>query len=353
MSVSNEPTESDFDHQAKLLQNVSRTFALTIPQLPRPLRNSYGNTYLLCRITDIIEDEPSLPVAQKKAFFEELIEVIAGRKEAEPFARKLGAALSPATTENERGLVANVARVVRVTHGFNANQRNAIERCIKIMSRGMIEFQQSGTSEGLDDLPHFNHYCYHVAGVVGETKTELLCDYSARLAGRREDLLGLSVSFGEGLQITNILKDVWEDRQRGDCWLPRKLFLEAGFDLDSLATGESGPGFTKGLFELITIARYHLMRTLRYTLLVPRRDAGVRVYCLWTIGLAVLTLRRLHATPEYKNRQQIEPSRRSVRAFLAFTKIFARSNLALKLLFWSLTRRLPDTGARHLMRAQS
>ena len=50
---------TDEAYQAYSLQGVSRTFALTIPQLPHQLRLPVGNAYLLCRITDTIEDEAS------------------------------------------------------------------------------------------------------------------------------------------------------------------------------------------------------------------------------------------------------------------------------------------------------
>ena len=350
-SASNEPTDSDFDYQAELLQDVSRTFALTIPQLPHPPRNSYGNTYLLCRITDTIEDEPTLSLAQKKTFFERFVKVVADREDPESFAREFAAVLSSSTTASERNLVANTARVIRVTRGLNTNQRSAIERCIKIMSRGMMEFQRRGTSKCLNDLPHLDHYCYHVAGVVGETKTELFCDYSPKMAERREELLELSVSFGKGLQITNILKDVWGDSQQGSCWLPRDIFLAAGYDLDALSTGKIEPGFVKGVFELITVAHHHLARTLRYITLIPRRDVGIRLYCLWTLGLALLTLRRIHTTPEFRNAEEVEPSRHSILAMIVVTKIFVCSNLALKFFFWMLAHGLPNTGAKHLEQA--
>ena len=61
-------TASDLAYQAEMLQCVSRTFALTIPQLPGALRDVVGNAYLLCRIADTIEDEPTLPAWQKQAF---------------------------------------------------------------------------------------------------------------------------------------------------------------------------------------------------------------------------------------------------------------------------------------------
>ena len=69
--------------------------------------------------------------------------------------------------------------------------------------------------------------------------------------------------------MTNILKDVWDDRRRGACWLPRDIFLEAGFDLSTLPGGQGDPGFATGLLELVGIARQHLANALRFTLLIP------------------------------------------------------------------------------------
>ena len=56
------------DFQAILLEGVSRTFALTIPQLPNGLYEAVANAYLLCRIVDTVEDEVS-PAPNKKNIF--------------------------------------------------------------------------------------------------------------------------------------------------------------------------------------------------------------------------------------------------------------------------------------------
>ena len=145
---SNELANSDLAYQEEILQGVSRTFALTIPQLPDKLRDVVGNAYLLCRITDTIEDEPALSAGQKRAFAERFAEVVAGRAEAEPFARELGALLSSSTTPSEHDLIANTVRVLRITSGFNAVQRGTLERCVRIMAGGMAEFQQNATPDG-------------------------------------------------------------------------------------------------------------------------------------------------------------------------------------------------------------
>ena len=222
-----------------MLQGVSRTFALTIPELPDSLRAVVGNAYLLCRITDTIEDEPALSVGQKQRLWRRFVDVLANRDDARDFARELGAMLSGSTTASEHELVANTPRVVRITNGFSASQRGVLERCVRIMSNGMKEFQQLDTSAGLASLMQMDRYCYFVAGVVGETLTELFCDYSVEMNDRRDELQPLAVSFGQGLQMTNILKDLWEDRRRGACWLPRDVFRETGFDLSGLRPGQN------------------------------------------------------------------------------------------------------------------
>ena len=340
-SSSDGMTDGDLAYQTATLQGVSRTFALTIPQLPAGLRDVVGNAYLLCRITDTIEDEPALSARQKQAFAERFIDVVAGRAAVEPFARDLGAGLSTSTTASEHDLIANTARVIRITHGFETAQREALARCVRIMAHGMAEFQLKATPAGLDDLPHLDRYCYHVAGVVGEMLTELFCDYSAEIDAHREALLPLSVSFGQGLQMTNILKDVWDDRRRGACWLPRDVFLDAGFDLRSLSADRHDPRFSDGLFTLVGIARGHLSNALRYVQLIPPHETGIRRHCLWALGMAVLTLRRIHATPAFRTGRQVKISRRSVRAVAVVTSGLVRSNLALRFLFKTFTRGLP------------
>ena len=101
-----------------------------------------------------LEDEPALSPGQKQAFAERFIDVVAGRAAVDPFAREFGAGLSASTTASEHDLITNTARVIRITHGFWATQRDVLERCVRIMARGTAQFQQHanhrrGTEETL------------------------------------------------------------------------------------------------------------------------------------------------------------------------------------------------------------
>ncbi len=335
--------ETDLEFQRRILDGVSRTFALTIPELPAPLAEVVANGYLLCRIADTIEDDPGLAAAEKRAHAERFIAVLEGRGCAERFARELAPRLAPSVLDSERELVYNAARVVRLAHGFGEPQRAALARCVRVMSRGMSEFQRHASLAGLRDLAELDRYCYHVAGVVGEMLTELFAHHSEGIAARRSELLPLAVSFGQGLQMTNILKDLWEDRRRGACWLPRDLFARAGLDLERLAPGAT-PAFRAVLDELVGVARVHLRGALEYTLRVPPGEVGIRRFCLWALGMAVLTLRRIHANPGYQRAEQVKISRTSVRATVLVGSLSAGHDRLLRALFAGATQGLPLPG---------
>ena len=84
-----------------------------------------------------------------------------------------------------------------------------------------------------------------MAGVVGEMLTELFCRYCPELEPQRERLTHLAVSFGQGLQMTNILKDIWDDRQAGACWLPRSVF-NGGFTSSALEESQCFAVLSRG-----------------------------------------------------------------------------------------------------------
>src|SRR5215467_5968712 len=222
---------SDDDFQSDMLERVSRTFALTIPQLPHALCRVVSNAYLLCRIVDTIEDEPVISSARKHYFCQQFVGVLNGTKNAERFARELAAALSSRTPAAEHELIHNVPRVIQISRSFSIPERQAVQQCVATMANGMAQFQLSNDKHGLTALQDLDRYCYYVAGVVGEMLTTLFCLYSPEIAKRRDRLFRLAVCFGQGLQMTNILKDVWEDYENGACWLPRQLFADEDFDL--------------------------------------------------------------------------------------------------------------------------
>jgi farnesyl-diphosphate farnesyltransferase len=336
---------SDDDFQSAMLEGVSRTFALTIPQLPSGLCRVVSNAYLLCRIVDTIEDEPSLSDARKDYFCRQFLRTLDSPRNAEPFSGQLCASLSNGTPPAEHELIRNVPRVIRITRSFSEPQREALQRCVHTMAKGMAEFQLRGEKHGLQSLEDLNQYCYFVAGVVGQMLTRLFCLHSPEIAKNHDSLMALAVSFGQGLQMTNILKDVWEDYQLGACWLPRKIFAEEGFDLTELLAMRNRQGFQRGIRRLIGISQGHLRDAVSYSLLIPKHETGIRNFCLWAIGLAVLTLRKINKHLDYTDGSQVKISRLSVKGTILATRLTLQNNALLKALFSIAAWGLPPSPA--------
>lgn len=315
--------------QALALQKVSRTFALTIPVLPTPIRHVISNAYLLCRIADTIEDEPTFDSAIKRSYLDEFSKVVTRRTGIQEFTASLSKSLTGATPNGERELVANTPLVV----GFHLHlphvQRESIDRCIKAMCTGMGEFVDTGI-DGLKSLAEVDRYCHFVAGVVGEMITEIFCDYSDEIAARREELYALASCFGRGLQLVNILKDRHADIQRGVRWLPRESrTVETDKELNAGAHMRAH----YPLNEVIGVARDYLDAALHYMLLIPPKEAGIRRFLAWTLGFASLTLRKVHANPEFKQEEEVKISRSQVYGTIVATNLAIRSNRALSWLF--------------------
>ncbi len=327
--------------QAHLLNGVSRTFALTIPQLPEGLAKPVSNAYLLCRIIDTIEDEVSLTSSQKRQFCRQFIRVVAGEEPPEPLAQDLAPLLSAQTIPAEHELIRLIPRVIAITRGLDAPQREALALCVAVMGKGMAEFQDMDLRHGLNDMNEMDTYCYYVAGVVGEMLTRLFCHYSPEIAEHRDIMMKLAVSFGQGLQMTNILKDIWDDHSRGVCWLPRSIFEAKGFDLNQLKPGHNDPRFVEGLRQLIGIAHAHLRNALEYTLRIPSHEGGMREFCLWALGMAMLTLRKINAHPYFSHAVHVKISRRSVKAVVIGSHLTRRSNKLLKTAFYLVGLGLP------------
>jgi len=292
---------------------------------------------------DTIEDEPLLQNTKKNYFCQQFVTALEGGRNAERFARQLSAALSRQTPAAEHTLIRNAARVIEISRAFPAAQWEAVQSCVRTMATGMAQFQLRNEKEGLKNLADLDRYCYYVAGVVGQMLTRLFCLHSPEMARNHDAIMELAVSFGQGLQMTNILKDVWEDYGAGFCWLPREVFEEEGFDLRDLSMRRDRQGFERGIQRLIGVAHGHLRNALSYTLLIPKQEIGIRNFCLWAIGLAVLTLRKINGDLGYSNGAQVKISRTSVKATIMLSKFAVQHDRLVKLLFYLSATGLPLT----------
>ncbi len=86
------------------------------------------------------------------------------------------------------------------------------------------------------DWPALERYCYHVAGVVG-----LIMCYVFEL--RESQAHAKAIAMGNAMQLTNILRDVKEDRDRGRIYLPQDEMIRFGVSERDIHSGHATPGF--------------------------------------------------------------------------------------------------------------
>ena len=312
MNLLIENSQTDLAYQKAILSSVSRTFALTIPLLPPIIEKVVGNTYLLCRIVDTIEDAAELTPEAKKNLSALFLDVVLERVPVKSFVEPCLDALKNYSNHDELDLIAHTPTVLRILHTCSSHDQEAVSRCVSIMSEGMSRFHGRQTEAGLKDLSEFEDYCYVVAGVVGELLTSIFRHYSPQFSKNIQGHENLAIAFGQALQMTNILKDSPEDRARGVSWKPANL----------------------SQLDLLQIAYQKLSDSLTYILLIPKEEVGMRRFCLLAFGLAVLTLDKLAAGDHFERQEDIKLSRNTVWFFYGFTKIAAGSNGLIKSFFY-------------------
>lgn len=296
--------------QHEHLLKVSRTFALTIPLLPKEVAIEVSNAYLLCRIADTVEDDPKAKATDKiiwlKDFAKFSLSLYEDDLELFELAERGYRLVKDGAKASELALMQDFVGVIKLTRTFPIAIRRVLARGVAILSSGMACSLNGVQIKTLADV---DEYCYSVAGVVGELLAYIFALNCKNID--REHLLALSVSFGEGLQLTNILKDRLEDASRGVSFLPPDAKTEDGVQ------------------HYVAITKGHLDDALDFILAIPKSELGIRKFCLLNILMAEATVKLMHADPK----GVLKITRRAVKTLYVATSICARCNFFMKALY--------------------
>jgi farnesyl-diphosphate farnesyltransferase len=208
----------------RLLTASSRTFALTIPLLPEPTRAEVTVAYLVFRVADTLEDADRWPRAKKLAELNAFGELLT--HPSNDGARALATRWAedpPCDHAGYRELLTELPTVMQVAASLADPAQQLIRTHTRRTVDGMSSFvaREQRQRLQLDDVADLQAYCYAVAGIVGEMLTELFLlqdrdDLRPAAPGLRRD----AASFGEALQLVNILKDAASDAVEGRYYLP-------------------------------------------------------------------------------------------------------------------------------------
>jgi farnesyl-diphosphate farnesyltransferase len=222
-----------------LLEKTSRTFALSIPVLPEPTRREVMIAYLLFRIADTFEDASHWTPEDRIAALADFKALL--QRDDRPRAELLARAWVSKNIASHPGYRELMAQTPFVLDAFFALSPGAIAPIREHVGRsadGMasIVARTRLGSLTLHSVRELQDYCYLVAGIVGEMLSELFLLDRPALSGIAGFLRERAATFGEALQLVNILKDSADDAKEGRRYLPEEVpkadvFLLARHDL--------------------------------------------------------------------------------------------------------------------------
>ena len=281
---------SDIDFCINILPKVSRTFAPTIKMLPRKLYLPVNVTYLLCRIADTIEDTAYFEKKKKQELLQVYADIFKESISEEDNSRYIifekfnsGIKILP-DESSDIVLVKNLKKVLSVYNNFNKNIRRSIAECVVEMSLGMRKFAQSRDKrrfQFLKSMKELDEYTYYVAGTVGRLLTYLFAHFSGKITPTiKKRLEFFSESFGKGLQMVNIIRDMSSDLKRGQSYIPDEILEKYRLTRASIYESKNSIQVEQLFNELIHIAIRHLDKALAYVVHLPKEEARIRLFCL-------------------------------------------------------------------------
>ena len=203
----------------EMLRQVSRTFALSIEQLPGILRDSISLAYLLLRISDCLEDCETIPTGDKAGLLRLWCSVLEKTEPVDQLVSKI--AYLNGENDAEIYVTQHVEYVMEEFARLPMEVQNILISHVKTTTLGMARWQEHGpfveTEDEMDD------YMHCVAGIVGYLLTDVFAWYSPRFAKIKDFVMPLSREFGLGLQTVNVLRGMRKDYERGWVYIPRTL----------------------------------------------------------------------------------------------------------------------------------
>ena len=289
-----------------VLKQVSRSFYLTLIVVPGRVRDQMGVAYLFARTADTIADTDLIDRGRRLECLNQFRDQFTGEHVHWDAVRGIQATLTPHQSESgERALLERLEDCFRLYLEFLPGDRERIRQLMTTLTNGMVMdltvFPGDSAHEvtALKTMADLDTYIYYVAGCVGEFWTEMMCAHLPSLARwDKHEMAKIGIRFGKGLQLTNVLKDVARDLQRGRCYLPATLLGEAKLEPKDLLQKEKLASLKPILRILIASARGHLDQGWRYTMAVPRREVRLRLACMWPILFAGETLQLVSASPD-------------------------------------------------------
>jgi phytoene synthase len=193
-----------------IAQREAKNFYYSFRVLPEHKRNAMCAVYAFMRRADDISDDEALPVAERR-------EVMGRWLEAWRDARRSGVSDDPvflALNDTQKRFAIPDALLEDLVRGTTMDLEESQPGVVVVTDTMITESgSRTRTLQIYESFDGLYRYCYLVASVVG-----LVCIRIFGYSDPRAELLAEKT--GVAFQLTNILRDVSEDAERGRIYLP-------------------------------------------------------------------------------------------------------------------------------------
>ena len=226
--------ELAYEHCQRITRSEAKNFYYAFRTLPARQRRAIYAAYAFCRVCDDIADGPS-PLDEKQRLLADTRELLRQSQNgsvADPVFTALGDAVA--------------------TFGIPARY---FEEVIDGVEMDLVRTRY----ESFDEL---REYCYKVAATVGLICIEVF-GYSDSTANE------YAVDMGLAMQLTNIMRDLKEDAQRGRIYIPLDEISSFGYTEEELQRGVMNYAFRNLMSHQAARARRYFDSGRRLMPLLP------------------------------------------------------------------------------------
>lgn len=306
--------------QDVMVREVSRTFALSIEQLPPLLRHAVSVAYLMFRIADGIEDHEAMPPDRKVALLEDFAGVLDGRVPGQQLAAAVG---DLDDNDPEVRVIRETPLILDWLRQLPESFQLPIVEHVRDTSLGMARWQAHGPF--VEDEPALDDYMHEVAGRVGYLVTDLFALYSPAVMDQRAALMPLSRECGLALQTVNVIRGIRKDYERGWVFIPRTYYRKFGLSRENLLDRQCEPKALAAVSLLVEKAVRHLDYGLSFVTAFPRSEHSLRLSLMWPFLFAARTLALSRDNPNVL-RSEAKMTRPEIGRIVVESKLLGWSN---------------------------
>ncbi|MFB6149036.1 MAG: phytoene/squalene synthase family protein [Halobacteriales archaeon] len=282
----------------RAVEDVSRTFALSIELLEEPIDSWVCTGYLLCRGADTIEDEAAIPLAKRAELLDIYRDLLDPTSDTDvaTFLDAVEAVRPPAVeTDADWEVLMQTDRVLRVFRSFDPAVSESMRGIVREMATGMAEILRRHDGNGglrLATVDELEEYCWYVAGTVGELFTTLLAHVDSVTVDEPDP--DDAWAFALLLQLVNIAKDVRLDYETEDnVYLPGEWLAAEGIDHEAVADAATTDQVAAVVQRVIAHAESQTDGARQYLATLPEDEGRVLEAAALPYLLAIGTLREL------------------------------------------------------------